>query len=146
MLWEIVTCEKGKEFCGGSVVKNLPAIQETQEMWVQHLGQEDPWRRKWQPTPVFLSREFYGQRSAGGYSPWIHRVRHNWACTHRKKNRCERPKAVLNLAHWKNQVEKWDTGARKCCGREKRWGINFTFQKESLRLKLEAQGLGQRAS
>ena len=73
MLWEIVGCEKGKEFCGGSVVKNLPAMQETQEMWVQPLGQEDPWRRKWQPTPVFLSREFYGQRSAGGYSPWSHK-------------------------------------------------------------------------
>ena len=25
-----------------------------QETWVQSLGQEDPWRRKWQPTPVFL--------------------------------------------------------------------------------------------
>ena len=32
-------------------VKNLPAMQET---WVQSLGGEDPWRRKWQPTPVFL--------------------------------------------------------------------------------------------
>ena len=27
-------------------------------------------RRKWQPTPVFLPREFYGQRSLAGYSPW----------------------------------------------------------------------------
>ena len=22
-----------------------------------------PWRRKWQPTPIFLPREFHGQRS-----------------------------------------------------------------------------------
>ena len=29
-----------------------------------------PWRRKWQPTPVFLPREFHGQRSLVGYSPW----------------------------------------------------------------------------
>ena len=29
-------------FPGGSVVKNLPAIQETQETQVQSLGQEDP--------------------------------------------------------------------------------------------------------
>ena len=29
-------------FPGGSVVKNLPAMQETQEMQVQFLGQEDP--------------------------------------------------------------------------------------------------------
>ena len=28
------------------------------------------WRRKWQPTPVFLSGEFHGQRSLAGYSPW----------------------------------------------------------------------------
>ena len=38
-------------FSGGSVLKNLPAVQETQ---VQFLGQEDPCRRKWQTTPVFL--------------------------------------------------------------------------------------------
>ena len=29
-------------FPGYSVVKNLPAVKETQEMWVQSLGQEDP--------------------------------------------------------------------------------------------------------
>ena len=29
-----------------------------------------PWRRKWQPTPVFLSGKSYGQRSLVGYSPW----------------------------------------------------------------------------
>ena len=29
-------------FPGGSEVKNLPAMQETQEMWVQSLGWEDP--------------------------------------------------------------------------------------------------------
>ena len=29
-----------------------------------------PWRRKWQPTPVFLPGESHGQRSLMGYSPW----------------------------------------------------------------------------
>ena len=29
-----------------------------------------PWRRKWQPTPVFLPGPFHGQRSLVGYSPW----------------------------------------------------------------------------
>ena len=28
------------------------------------------WRRKWQPTPVFLPGEFQGQGSLVGYSPW----------------------------------------------------------------------------
>jgi len=29
-------------FPGGSVGKSLPAIQETQETWVQSLGRKDP--------------------------------------------------------------------------------------------------------
>ena len=28
-----------------------------------------PWRRAWQPTPVFLPRESHGQRSLEGYRP-----------------------------------------------------------------------------
>ena len=28
-----------------------------------------PWKRKWQPTPVFLPGEFHGQRSLVAYSP-----------------------------------------------------------------------------
>ena len=28
-----------------------------------------PWRRKWQPTPVFLPGESHGQRKLAGYSP-----------------------------------------------------------------------------
>ena len=31
---------------------------------------KENWKRKWQPTPVFLPGEFYGQRSLAGYSPW----------------------------------------------------------------------------
>ena len=29
-----------------------------------------PWRRKWQPTPVFLPEESHGRRILVGYSPW----------------------------------------------------------------------------
>ena len=29
-----------------------------------------PWRRKWQPTPVFLPGKSHGQRSLAGYSPY----------------------------------------------------------------------------
>ena len=54
-------------------VKNLPAVQAcsagrdpTFGPWVGKL----PWRRKWQPTPVFLPGESHGQRSLAGYSPW----------------------------------------------------------------------------
>ena len=44
------------------VKKNLPAMQETK---VRSLGGEDPCRREWLPTPVFLSEEFHGERILG---------------------------------------------------------------------------------
>ena len=33
---------------------------------------EIPWRRKWQPTPVFLARESHEGRGLLGYSLWGH--------------------------------------------------------------------------
>ena len=39
-------------------------------MCVQSLGREDPLRKEWQITPVFLPRESHGQRSLEGYNPW----------------------------------------------------------------------------
>ena len=33
-------------------------------------GRSIPWRRKWQPTPVFLTKKSLEQRSLTGYSPW----------------------------------------------------------------------------
>ena len=32
-----------------------------------------PWRRAWQPIPIFLPGESHGQMSLVGYSPWGHR-------------------------------------------------------------------------
>ena len=37
--------------------------------WVGKIS----WRRKWQPTPVFLPGESHAQRSLAGYSPWGHK-------------------------------------------------------------------------
>ena len=86
------------------MVKNLPAIQETEEMRLQSLGQGDPleqemaaqpackckrlrhrfdardrnipWRRAWQPTSVFLPGENPMDRGAS----WamVHRVTKSW--------------------------------------------------------------------
>ena len=36
-------------------------------MLVRPLGWEIPWRRAWQPTPVFLPGESLEQRSLAGY-------------------------------------------------------------------------------
>ena len=38
--------------------------------WVRKM----PWKRAWQPTPVFLPRESHGQRSLMGYSTYGHKV------------------------------------------------------------------------
>ena len=35
-------------------------------LWIRNI----PWRRKWQPTPVFFPGKSHGQRSLVGYSPW----------------------------------------------------------------------------
>ena len=55
------------------MVKNLPANAEIQgrrfDPWVGKV----PWRRKWQPTPVFLPGKSHGQMSLGGYCPWGHK-------------------------------------------------------------------------
>ena len=58
-------------FPGGTVVKNPPAMQvrcksHRFDPWVGKI----PWRRAWQPTPVFLPGESHGQRSLVGYSAW----------------------------------------------------------------------------
>ena len=59
------------------VVKNPPAnAQDAGSTWVGKI----PWRREWQPTPVFLPGKSHGQRSLAGYCPWGHkRVGHNSA-------------------------------------------------------------------
>ena len=53
--------------------------------WVRKI----PWRRAWQPTPVFLPGESPGQRSLAGYSPrgckesdrteWLNIAQHTWS-------------------------------------------------------------------
>ena len=56
-------------FPGSSVVKNLSAnagkTRDRLDPWVGKM----PWRRKLQPTPVFLPGESHEQRSLAGYSP-----------------------------------------------------------------------------
>ena len=48
------------------MVKNLPAVQRPGfDPWVRKI----PWRRRWQPTPIFLSGE--SQRSLTGCSLWV---------------------------------------------------------------------------
>jgi len=49
---------KGKKIC-------LPSRRHGFDPWVRKV----PWRRKWHPTPVFLSGKSHGRSSLAGYSP-----------------------------------------------------------------------------
>ena len=54
-------------FPGGSVVKNLPAMQEA---WVQSLDGEDPLEKEMATLPG----KSWGQRNLAGCSPWGHKI------------------------------------------------------------------------
>ena len=52
-------------------LRKLPACQSRRRgfnPWVRMI----PWRRKWQPIPVFLPGKSHGQRNLVGYSPRGH--------------------------------------------------------------------------
>ena len=51
------------------MVKNMPAIKSRFNLWVRKI----PWRRIWQPTPVFLTGKSHGQKSLAGYTPRGHK-------------------------------------------------------------------------
>ena len=53
----LLTPQGAVGFPGGKAVENPP-------------GNAEEMRRKWQPTPVFVSGKVHGQRSLAGYSPW----------------------------------------------------------------------------
>ena len=50
-------------------VKNLPAMQETQQMRIQSLGQEDPLEEETATHSSILAWKVPGQRSLVGYRP-----------------------------------------------------------------------------
>ena len=82
------------------MVKNLPADagdvkRHGFDPWVG----KTPWRREWQPTPVFLPREYHGQRSRWATvhgvtksQPWL-----KWLRTYNgKKPACQRRRHMFD--------------------------------------------------
>ena len=61
------------DFPGGPAVQNSANAGDT-----GLISASGSWRRKWQPTPIFLPGKFHGQGRMVGYSQWSHkRVGHN---------------------------------------------------------------------
>ena len=67
------------------------------------LGQENPWRRAWQPSPVFLPRESPWVGEFGGLqSMGLQRVGHNWVTsTHMLPYDHVRVPLLCNSINWK---------------------------------------------
>ena len=59
--------------CSGSVVKNLPAMQESQEMRVQSLGQEGPLEKKMATHSTILAWESPWTEEPGGLLSMDHK-------------------------------------------------------------------------
>ena len=57
------------DFPSGSVVKNLPAMQETQKTWVLSLGGEDTLEDEMATHSSILARKIPQTKEPGGYSP-----------------------------------------------------------------------------
>ena len=68
----------GLGFPDGLLVKNLPAMQETQETWVQSLGQENPLEKEIATHTSILAWIISWTVEPGGLqSIGLHRVSHN---------------------------------------------------------------------
>ena len=65
--FSVYTSDMYRSFPGGSDSKASACNAEDLGSF---LGQEDPLRRQWHPTPVLLPGKFHGRRSLVGYSPW----------------------------------------------------------------------------
>ena len=92
-----------------------------QEMQVWSLAQEDPLKRKWQSTPLFLPGKSHGQRSLAGYSPWACRIGRDWA-TNRRRQWQPTPVLLPGKSHGQRSLlgcSPW--------GCEESWLSNYTF-------------------
>ena len=68
---EIGEVDKMQGFPGGASGKESACqCRRCRRLGFDPQGRKFPWKRVWQPTPVFLPGESHGQRSLAGYSPW----------------------------------------------------------------------------
>ena len=60
-------------------IKDPPASRNCRRLGFDPWVTEIPWRREWQPTPVFLPGESHGQKSLAGTVHRRQRFRHDWS-------------------------------------------------------------------
>ena len=58
-------------WCSGK--DSVSSAEDVRDMSSIHWSGKIPWRRKWQPTPVFVPEKSHGQRNLVSYSPWCHK-------------------------------------------------------------------------
>ena len=77
--------------------------------WVRKIS----WRRKWQPTPIFLPGKSHGQRNLVGYSPWGRKESdtteqlHFLSLSKRKKNPCTTLRYVPSVPTFQSFYHEW---------------------------------------
>ena len=99
--WQSQNLEPGFTAPGGSVVKNPPANAGLHP-WVRKI----PWRRKQQPSLVFLPGKCNGQRSLAGCGSWgLKRVRDNWTTKQKQPGMCQRLTAGQITEYGRKGVE-----------------------------------------
>ena len=59
-----------------------------------------PWRKAWQPTPIFLPGDFCRQRSLAGYRPWGHKDKLKRLGAHACKEICTSAKLTSSELWW----------------------------------------------
>ena len=90
-IYDLPTCTSGFPWWLSSKERACQCRRRGLDPWVRKI----PWRRKWQPTPLFLCGKSHAQRALEGYSPWDRkRVRHNLAT---KQQRTTSTSKILTL-------------------------------------------------
>ena len=69
----IVINKKALRLIGEFHIRNKDKTRRVEKFVVSLSKLQSIHRLQWQPTPVFLPGQCYGQRSLVGYSPWGHK-------------------------------------------------------------------------
>ena len=80
MTWQKSLFQMPQKLGSGDKEERVPrqhSGKETASQWSRHRApvlnlwvQKSHWRRKWQPTPVFLPEKLHGQKILVGFIPW----------------------------------------------------------------------------